>query len=226
MTVEIRAAACADGPAIARIGRQALGEDIAHEEPRVQGILRDGLTFVATSAGEVLGFTGNFLTRSAGGASRFELDLLGVASAARGQGIGSQLVGHSLARARQSEARRLRTLVAAGNLAMQRICKRHHLTRSDETYALYVAEARPPGAEGAAVHGGHLVQVDTLAYSGIWLEGAISEAVVEAGFARAAGAGSSRVGAVIPNSDRRTAARLIARRFAAIGEYHWWTISL
>ncbi len=226
MTVEIRPATCADGPAIARIGRQALGEDIAHEEPRVQGILREELTFVATGAGEVLGFVSNFLTRSAGGAARFELDLLAVAPEARGRGIGGRLVSHSLARARKSEARRLRALVAAGNLAMQRICKRHHFTRSDETYGLYVAEARPPGAEAAADHGGHLVQVDTLAYSGIWLEGAISPAAVEAGFAQAARADSSRVGAVIPKSDRRTAALLFARRFEAIGDYHWWTISL
>ena len=226
MTVEIRAATCADGLAIARIGRQALGEDIAHESPRVQRILREELTFVATCAGEVLGFVSNFLTRSAGGASRLELDLLGVAAEARGRGIGSQLVGHSLARARQSEARCLRTLVASGNLAMQRICMKHQFTRSDETYGLYVAEARPPGAGAAADHGGHLVQVDTLAYSGIWLEGAVSAAVVEAGFAQAARSDLTRVGAVIPKSDARTAALLRARRFEAIGDYHWWTISL
>lgn len=226
MTVEIRAATSADGPAIARIGRQALREDIAHEFPRVQGILREELTFVATSAGEVLGFVSNFLTRSAQGEARFELDLLGVAPAARHRGIGSRLVSHSLARARQSEARELRTLVAAGNLAMLRICMKHQFTRSDETYGLYVAEARTPGAEAAADHGGHLVQVVTLAYSGIWLEGAISPAAVEAGFARAARSGLSRVGAVIPKSDRRTAALLRVRRFEAIGDFHWWPISL
>ncbi len=226
MTVQIRPATCGDGPAIARISRQAFCEAIAQDSPRVQGILREELTFVATIANEVLGFVDNFLTRSAQDEARFELDLLAVAPAARGRGIGGRLVSHSLARARQSAARELRTLVAADNLTMQGICKKHHFTRSDVSYRLYVAEPRPPGAEAGADHGGHLVQVDTLAYSGIWLEGAISQAVVEAGFARAARAGSSRVGAVISRADRETAALLRACRFEAIGEYHWWTISL
>ena len=226
MTIQIRLATCRDGPAIARICFQVFGERIAHDKPRVKNILIQEFTFVATSDGEVVGFVGNLFTLSARGDRRFELDLLAVAPVARGRGIGGRLVGHSLARARQSDARVLRTLVAARNLKMQRICAGYRFTRSDVTYALHVSEPRASDVATGAAHCGHLVLVDTLIYSGIWLEGALSPAVIDSGLGRAARAGLTRVGAVVPLADEETAALLRARRFEAIGEYHWWTITL
>ena len=141
MSVQIRCATSSDGPAVAQIVRQSFDENIEPGSPRIRKVLRANGTYVAIIGDDVVGFVSNFLTRSAEGLRRFELDLLAVASQARGNGIGDQLVGYSIARASQSGAEMIRSLVATHNRAMQRICKGHGFARSSGSYSLFVAEA-------------------------------------------------------------------------------------
>ena len=226
MSVQIRCATSSDGPAVAQIVRQTFDENIEPGSPRVRKVLRANGTFVAIIGEDVVGFVSNFLTRSAEGLRRFELDLLAVASEARGSGIGDQLVGYSIARASQSGADMIRSLVATHNRAMQRICKGHGFARSSGSYSLFVAEPSADFEGNSPVHRAHLVPVNTLTYSGIWLEGSLSQAAIEAGHARATRVDMSRIGAVIPTDDSQTAALLRANQFDLAGEFHWWTISL
>ena len=226
MSVPIRQARPGDARAIARIVSAAFAEVVEPRSPRVRKVLSEPLTQVATVDDEVVGFVSNFLTQSAEGAWRFELDLLALAEDARGRGLGALLVAKSISLARQSQAENVRALVAAQNLPMQRLCRRCGFKRSSLRYRLYTAA--PISRRGAAVrnHAARLVQVETLTYCGIWLEGELSQAAIDRAHDRARRADGSRIGAVIPRDHAAGTAILRANRFELVGEFDWWTLSL
>lgn len=212
---------------IVRVAGEALSARIDAESPRVRRILEAGNAFAAIAENQVLGFVSYFTTRDALGSSRFELDLLGVAPAWQGRGIGARLVDHSLQAARESDATTVRALVRCDNMSMQRICSRRSFARSNHAYQLWVSQAGTPVGNACGKTAARVIAVETLTYSGYWLEGELSQGTIDEA-RRLLRADSERalIGAVVPVSDQITFDLLRANSFARIGDFHWWTLRL
>ena len=212
---------------IAAVAAEALAANVDVDSPGVARVLDAGNTLVATADGKVVGFVSNFATGDELGRRRFELDLLGVAQAWRGRGIGARLVDCSLRVARASGASTARALVRRDNKPMQRICRRRGLERSARSYQLYVSRAKTPARNCGRHTKARIIAVDTLTYSGYWLEGELSQCAVSvARHLLGAGDGRSLLGAVVPAADRATIELLRANSFERVGDFDWWTLNL
>ena len=222
MMLAIRQATQADFAAIEQIITNTFDERI---EPGAKH-LQSNLILAAELDGALVGFAANFLTRSAVGESRFELDLLAVDPAARGRGVGFALVARCIQAACKSGADSLRALVRADNLTMSRICARAGLLCLARPHQLYIADAEPMIAPGTVAHAAHLVAVDTLTYSGIWLEGKLSQAAIDQAHQRARAENRSRIGALVPAVDEQSAALLTRSGFISVGAFFWWSLRL
>ena len=225
MRHSLRPAKSKDAAAIAAVIRERLDETVAADH--ITRCLSDGFRFtlVAESAGSVVGFVDNFVTVSATGERRMELDLLAVTPSARGQGLGKLLVAASINLARAHGISLIRALVKADNAAMQAVCQSLEMRQSPPVL-LY---ARAPGecpADASAFDGhvAHLVPVRTLTYEGIWIEGALSRTAVAAALSMAHDAAWRTVGAVIPDDDLAARDMLEGKGFRAVGSYHWFTL--
>ena len=225
MRPEIRRARTDDAKAIARLIQACFGEyaDPARVARRLA--LDSAFALVACQSGQVVAFADSFLTISAAGQRRMELDLLAVAESARGQGIASMLVARSMALAAETKADLLRALVAVDNEAMARVCGSLGLTPSSPV-ALYVADtvSCSESTISNAADSAHLVPVETLAYSGIWLEGVVSRAAIERARRLAVKRNFSRIGAVLPAGDSAARDLLAAADFSFVAAYRWWTL--
>ncbi len=222
MTLKIRRATPSDWAAIACIAVQAFDERLVSDWRS----LGTGLVLVAELADKVAGFVGSFLTRSASGERRFELDLLAVDISARGRGAATALISRSMSQAPLHEADMIRGLVRHDNHAMQRILQRAGLVRSDSLFRLFVESVQATSARAGGNHAAHLVPVDTLTYRGIWLEGDLCAEAINCARQMAVAESRTRIGAVIPAENKETAALLRESGFSLVGDYHWWTVNL
>ena len=226
MSVTIRRAEAADAAAVAEIAQEAFGDSI--DLDYLAKALEAGSNFVALADGRAQGFAGGFVTVSGAGGRRFELDLLAVAAAARGMGLGTRLVQRSVEAASAQKVDVIRALVATGNLAMQRILGAAGFQRDEPARQLYARDLYEervlPGPPKPSEPAAHLVAVDTLSYRGIWLEGQLSQAAIDEALARASQTDRSRVGAVIRRSARGEVKLLRANDFSCVGDYDWWTL--
>lgn len=224
MKAQIRLATAEDASAIARVAAEADLALIDADSPRVRRILDSGRSFVATRQSEVVGFVDGFVTAGAAGERRYELDLLGVAPAAGGRGLGGRLLAASVCAATERAAAQIRALVRCGNLPMERLCERHGFARSPRSFALYIGDPQPVASEKRS-HSARLVVVETLAYAGLWLEGDLSQAAIDDARGKAHSGGMSTIGTLIPAAAYDAARLLEANSFREIGEYHWWTLN-
>ena len=225
MSVQLRLAKPQDAGAIARIAQLAEVASIDADSPRVRNHLAGGRTFVATIDGAIVGFVDSFITADPTGGHRFELDLLAVAPAAQGRGVGGSLVAASLAAAVDGGARYIRALVRCENAAMQKLCRRHGFTRHPDYFELYVVNPQPV-APRKRKHDAWVIAVETLSYAGLWLEGELSQAAIDDAHWQASQGELSLIGAVIPSAALDVAALLEANSFRHVGQYHWWMIKL
>ena len=174
-------------------------------------------TLVALDTARVVGFISGFATLSAAGERRVEVDLLAVRPLHQGQGIGRELVrrltdidtGACFARA----------LIRIGNVGSERAFAACGYVVEPALHVLYVAEARGQGS-AASVEGLHVVPVETLTYSGLWLEGHRTRDSLRAA-PSLLNAGQGIIGAVVPAEDVATLAPEAAG-YERIGEYRWW----
>ena len=227
MKVQIAVATIAHAPEIANVAAEALTVGIEAESPHVQRVLDAGCTFVAIAEGDIVGFVSCFITRDEQDCGRFELDLLGVAPAWQGRGIGAQLVDTSLQAARESSATTIRALVRCDNMPMQRICARSGLTRSEQAYQLWVNQANQPAGSRASTYAARIIAVDTLTYGGYWLEGELSQSAIDTARTMLwVYPDGSNIGAVVPEQDRGAIDLLRANSFDRFGAFHWWTLRL
>ena len=224
MKVMIRRATPEDAGAIASLAAEALATQTEADAPRVRKLLDGGLTFVAKSDEAIVGFASSFFTSDLKGSRRFELDLLAVAPGVRGCGVGGRLIEASLVAARDSKPALIRALVRSNNGSMQRLCRRHGFTVSPGKHQLYVAVPRPV-VRHRQKHQAQLIPVETLTYSGIWLEGELSQEAIEDALRTASQSDMSTIGAVIPSDALHVIDLLRANAFNGVGEYDWWTIS-
>lgn len=224
MKAMIRRAKPEDADAIAMLAADALATPIDAESARLRRLLGDGLTFAAALDEALVGFADSFITVDRNGRRRFELDLLAVAPHIRGRGLGGRLVAASLAAASASDSRLIRALVRADNRPMRQLCRRHGFAQAPGNCELFVAAPRPV-VWRRWHHNARLIPVETLSYSGIWLEGELNQDAIDNGHWTASQKEMTIIGALIPAGTYAVAELLQANDFECIGEYNWWTIN-
>ena len=226
MSVSVRRPAPSDASAIAAIAEKTFGEPF--DRDRIGKLLKAGRDYslVAQDAQGIRAFADNFITVSETGAQRLELDLLAVDPKAQGMGIGRRLIAESLLVARELDVPLLRALVRSENLVMRRLCASSGFAISEQSYDLYVASPEPGWNGPLDIEGTHLVPVETLAYSGIWIEGSLRRAGILRALSVASAQQLQRVGALVAQSNRAPAQLLADNGFQAQGTYNWWTLKL
>lgn len=226
MEIEIRRAILADIDAIAEIIRLAFDDDIDKQRVKYLMTVSHNLIYVATRAGQVVGFVENFVTVSETDDMRLELDLLAVHPDARGQGIGKKLIEVSIQMAKRLGVDYLRALIASYNDVMRRACRRMGLEQSQELYGLYVRSRQQPSGVLADKPEFHLIWVENLTYSGAWLEGQITQQSITNADDVARSYHGDILGAVVDKADSQTINLLLDNQFEHINDYHRWTLNL
>src|SRR5687768_8493449 len=93
MSVTIRPATPDDAPTIARLKQEVWPDDTADPVEIASAIQHpDHASHIAFIEKEPAGFIDGFTTTAANGVLRWEVDMLAVIPACRGQGIGTQLI--------------------------------------------------------------------------------------------------------------------------------------
>jgi GNAT superfamily N-acetyltransferase len=222
MNVMIRRAIADDAGAIAILAAEALATPIDADSPRLRRLLAEGFTYTATLDEDVVGFADSFVTFDREGRARFELDLLAVAPQMQGGGIGSRLIEASLHAARHYEPALIRALVRSDNQRMRRLCHRHGFSLSEDNCALFITAPRPVNHRQRQ-HRAQLIAVETLAYDGMWLEGALSQDAIDDAHWIAMRSNMSTIGAVVSGNATDALALLRVNAFIKVGDYNWWT---
>ncbi len=226
MSIEIRRARPDDVDAIATIAQLSFGTAVDETHIRHLLLLNRNFTCAATLSNRVVGFADCFLTVSGEDEIRLELDLLGVHPSARGRGAGRQLVRSSIELARRLDVASIRALVAADNVVMQRLCAALQFQRETGSCALFVRSPTPTAAAQRNPAAACLIPVETLTYSGIWIEGDFSQPSISHALSVANQRKLETVGAVVSHADAAAQSLFRASGFACRGTFDWWTINL
>ncbi|MDX1436087.1 MAG: GNAT family N-acetyltransferase [Anaerolineales bacterium] len=171
----------------------------------------------------VVGYADGFATESQQDRPRWELDLLAVHPRARRRGIGTELVVEQINTARRAGARSIRALVRLSNRGGHRTFARAGMTPDLTVYHLYTAplgDDQSPKLPRAS----RLLEVETLTYDGLWLEGAITSEVIVSLLKHAAPDGDRLVGMLIDPHQIAgdDAEKMVAMTF--VGAFQWYSL--
>jgi GNAT superfamily N-acetyltransferase len=221
--MEFRLATIADTADIANLIHHTWGTPA--QENLIANVLTqaDKPIWIVTNDEGLAGFCSGFMTHAADGTPRWEVDLLAVATEARGHGLGRRLVAHSVQSGREQGAALCRALIAVDNAASAR-CFEVNGFQATSTCDLWVG----PPAKGEMPtrpypKDVHLIPVETLTYRGIWVEGRYDAPAFVAAQQMALTDGRDTVGAVIPDGTAHDAAGL---HFTHVDTYRWWILSV
>jgi N-acetylglutamate synthase-like GNAT family acetyltransferase len=226
MSVEIRRGTIHDIDAIAEIIKLAFDDIVDKERVKQLLTLSHNYVCVAVQSGVVVGFVENFMTVSQDNHIRLELDLLAVHPMARGQGIGKRLIQTSIDKAKQLGVDCLRALIASENRIMQHACKRQDLIQSQDEYGLYVISPQDISEHITETLQAHLILIETLTYTGIWLEGDITASAVDNANVIVKQNQYDIIGAVVNKTHAQTIELLADNQFVHVNDYHHWTLNL
>lgn len=124
-------------------------------------------THVVEMNGRVIGFVDGFVITALPGGPHWQIDLLAVAPAGRGRGLGRRLIETSLLAGRRQRAVVARALIAIENAASQVSFGRAGF-QTDQNELLLLLAASDPLPELPNRYGA--LPVQTLTYNGIWLD--------------------------------------------------------
>ncbi|HEX3722520.1 MAG TPA: GNAT family N-acetyltransferase [Nitrolancea sp.] len=216
MPIAIRSATRDDAGGIVAVAADVWPEDpldVAEIERLIAETPR--ATLVAELDGHVVGFVDGFTTFASNDASRWEVDLLAVASHAQGCGLGRQLVEQSVQIGLATGAAQCRALIRIGNVASERVFMACGFSPDHDESDLLVTEGFRIPSTGAALH---VVPVQTFRYSGIWLEEVNADALRSLNKSM----DGSVVGAVIPVADRASHIAAVAVGMEPAGRFRFW----
>jgi hypothetical protein len=219
----IRPAVQDDSTGIAQVHSLIWPEEMI-DPNKISAVLADKnhAAFVATAGEKIAGFVDGFLTQSAEGQTRWEVDLLGVVPTARSHHLGRNLVTASLQAATTFKVQVARALIRTDNLASQSVFLGCGFKMDPRIYNLYTTTRRFGKRRIPLPEDSHLVPVCTFHYRGWWLEGQPGAEAFRA--ARSAlSEGMELVGTLIPLDEKDCRRVVVTAGYDFIGPYHWWS---
>jgi len=165
-----------EAPALAQLIR-ATGLDHNPDPERIARVSLESnhVTLIETASDEsLIGFVDAFSTISQEGILRWEVDLLGVHPAYRGQGIAQSLIREVVRRGQVFGATTSRALVHVENAASASAFQRCGFTLNSAIRQLFVSDDQPATGSSSLPPETYLLPVTTLTYSGVWVEGVVS----------------------------------------------------
>ncbi|HLV34677.1 MAG TPA: GNAT family N-acetyltransferase [Spirillospora sp.] len=182
----------------------------------------DHVSYVAlTVTGAVAGFVDAFPTRSVDGRLRWEVDLLAVHPDYQGQKLGQRLVAAVTDAGFGAGMMLARALVQIDNHACQGALRRCGYATDGQVYQLIISTAQADTLDSVP-DGTHLIEVETMNYNGLWLEGTITTASLRAGQTERTRRGCDLVGALIPVEQADLLAAAQALGYTPVEQFQWW----
>jgi ribosomal protein S18 acetylase RimI-like enzyme len=223
MSIHIQIAGADHAPAIVTIKTRVWPHD-DHVQAQVLRALQkpDHAAFIAVSDDKrIAGFVDSFPTADIDGRLRWEIDLLAVHPDFQGQKIGQRLIEVATQAGRDAGVRYARALIQIENIASQGAFRRCGYATNGQVYRLMISSERQAGAVQAP-NSTVLIPVVTMNYSGLWLEGTVRAADLEAGKIECTRRGLDLVGVLIRETD--TGALPAAERagYSFIEAFQWW----
>lgn len=206
-----------DAPELARLIQACELDDNPNAE-RIASVIRftTRSTLVEENEeGVLIGFVDAFMTVSADGVPRWEIDLLGTHPAYRGRGIAQRLIKASVQAAHEQGADFIRALIHVDNAASANAFQRVGFQPAASTRELYVSD-QPTDAPLMPPAIAHLIHVCTLTYSGIWIENDHSPQSLATARAIRAKYNGFIAGVLLPTGSPPP------ESFARVGTYRWW----
>lgn len=221
---DIRPARVDDIPGLSQ-AKQLTWPEEAVRLSQVEKVLHDPAhdIFVAEMQGQVAGFIDGFVTRSAQGVLRWEVDLLAVHPAWRGRQLGQQLILACLKAGKKRGTAFARALIQVENQASQISFERCGFQCQPEILDLYIApasEVHSPSNESDE----YTFAVHTINYSGIWLEEDVSKCSLIAARALCWQEKCELVGTLVIQADLPDNEKMNQSGFTKVGNYQWWTL--
>jgi len=236
-----RAIAANHAPGIAQIQQVVWPNDDTSDSIALNRVIFDALqdtnrvNFVVVDESRVVGFADGFLTVSAEGRPRWEVDLLALHPDYRGLGLGARLVSASALAGREMGAQWARALIQVENKASQRAFIRRGFKPDPNDCLLYVSSGSvtnffSPIRKGKrlAVNGigpdSYFISVRTLYYRGLWLEGPLEFEAFDAAQAIREHYRWEMAGAVIPVNEQAAIQAARSAGYRKIDRYGWWRL--
>ena len=220
---DIRPAKVDDLPGLVQV-KQLTWPEEAVRPGQVEKILHDPAhdIFVVEMQGQVAGFIDGFVTQSAQGELRWEIDLLAVHPAWRSRQLGQQLILACLKAGQKRGAAFARALIQTANRASQISFERCGFQCQPEMLNLYVAPADEV-LFSSDESNGYMLAVHTINYSGIWLEEDTSKSSLMAAQAVCWQEKCELVGTLVIQTNLTDNEKMIESGFAKVDDYQWWT---
>lgn len=180
------------------------------------------VTFTARLASKVVGFVDAFPSIDVDGRKRWEIDLLAVDQEFQGRQIGQRLIRAATAAGQQAGAAFARALVQTKNAACQVAMQRCDYATDGRVYQLMVSSEKVEPVGNLPPAEAHLVYVETMNYSGLWLEGLLSANALLAGQSLRTQRRLDLVGALIPVDQVDLLAAAGSLGYQPVERFHWW----
>lgn len=221
MKITFSPATLSDIPALANIKHATWPDEEPLDPATVAAALQTAVhqTYIVAVNGRSAGFVSGFVTQSAAGEQRWEVDLLAVHPDFRRLGLGSRLV-ETAVNATPPVAF-ARTVIHVDNTPSQRSFARHGFQPSGSPGLLHIC-GQPTAHTTPLPPAAHLVPVNTLTYRGLWLEGELSPAAFQAAQTECLRQQRSLVGTLIPATDSESQQIAQDCGFVAVGMYQVW----
>ncbi len=222
--LQIRQATEQDAVAIGMI-MAVVWPDSPPQIERIQNVICNPAhaTLLGLVGDTVAGFVDGFMTETTEGEARWEVDLLAVHPHYQRRGIASALIDVNTHAASEQGAIFARGLVAVANIGSERAFARCGYETDSTVHELLVAgeSDKLPTSETVEVMP-YLIQVETINYSGLWIEGQRTKAGLEKALSRLGVSKLDVAGAVVNEAEKVLISDALALGFEKIGRYQWW----